>query len=240
MHESNLIVRGRGNPPMPSNLGPGPTELIGYYETPGNPERHTGFFGEASRVELITGGSLAFAIGLTAGVSQYSTDPWLKFLIDGRVVYTPKRTFRHSISWDAINACQAVYGDRTITIADNIFKVSLWKGAAADPTDTVNGSYDGVGTHGSEWNRLFYNVCTTTHATGKPSQEGDQWATYTETELCISGAAGYGYRAWCQETSLTLTNRVYRGSDAVSRLNFGGSSTTSTSVGWRPRLELIS
>ncbi len=61
-------------------LGPGPQTLIAGDMT-------AGFFGEVPVSELITGDDLATTIGLTTGISQHSNEPWLKFALDGNIIY---------------------------------------------------------------------------------------------------------------------------------------------------------
>ena len=100
---------------------PGPKALRG-----GNLQ--AGFFGEVPVSEFITGDELARRIGLTAGVSQFSNEPWLKFSYLGKVEFVAKKSFRHSISWDDINAVGAVFGNKTININGKTYKVRLMKG----------------------------------------------------------------------------------------------------------------
>lgn len=62
--------------PELGDTGPGPQTLIGYYETPGNPDRHHGFFGEVASNDFITGDVLASSVGLgSAGTAQNNTTP---------------------------------------------------------------------------------------------------------------------------------------------------------------------
>lgn len=178
------------------NVGPGPQDLIA--GTPG-----AGFYGEVPVSELITGTALASAIGLTAGTAQHSNEPWLKFNLDGRTLFVAKKPYRHSISWNHISTANAVYGSRTIEINGETYKVRLLKGSATDPYVGGDGA-DLVGTHGSEWNRLFYPLIP--NPVNKPSYpisgEGlvyGAWMDYTETELVMVSAAGNGNYSYCQE-----------------------------------------
>ena len=94
---------------------PGPTKLIG-----GNLQ--AGFYGEVSTSDFITGDKLARMIGLTAGISQFSNEPWLKFSYMGKTEFIAKKTFRYSVSWNSINAVNAVFGNRTIKVGDNTYE----------------------------------------------------------------------------------------------------------------------
>lgn len=217
-----------------SPLGPGPNILIGNDES-------TGFFGEVPADELITGDALASMIGLTGGTSQNSTTPWLKFFMDDKILFIPKTSLRHSISWDAINSVNAVYGDREIDLLGYRFKIRLLQGIGPGETVTYSNGFDLPATHQSEWNRLFYPISeeSTNADYYKLSQTGHNWATYSQAELNIS--TGDGRRTWCQEAvSDEDTRRAVRGGNAVTQLNWTASSISSTSYGWRPVLELVS
>lgn len=209
------------------------------------PEEELGFFlGEVSAGAFITGNALASAIGLTAGTAQHSDEPWLKFLdlVDGKTKYVAKKTFRHTISWDQINAVNAVYGDRSIEINGESFKVRLLKGASGDPVEGISG-YDTVSSHGSEWNRLFYPLVPNTANSNKIptypiSGEGIRfgaWANYTDAELDNSSRW-----TWCQETNASNTSqRVRRGNSGLSYFGLAGSSNAYSYYAWRPVLELV-
>lgn len=238
---------------LPTYTGPGPQSLIGQYTDPSNPTRQHGFFGEVSSEEFISGDALASVIGLTAGISQNSTIPWLKFYIDGKIVYVPKKTLRHTVSWQDIYQAGAVYGDSTnglhpagtvrlqdakVMIAANIFKVMLIKGANSNPVADQYG-YDVEASHGSEWNRLFYNIATATYS-DKDSQEGDQWVEYTDDELGLSFFDNNGTFNWCIERHVAETDcRVIRGVYGVSTLRRVTVARANTYYGWRPKLELV-
>src|SRR5690606_33437971 len=107
------------------------------------PRGGSAFLGEVPVTELISGDALAAAIGLTTGTAQYSDEPWLHFIdpVDGLTKYVAKKPYRHTISWDQLTAINAVYGDRTLVIQGNTYKVRLLKGANSDPY-VGGGGYD--------------------------------------------------------------------------------------------------
>jgi hypothetical protein len=84
-------------------LAPGPKTLL-------KGDRDAGFFGYVSSADLITGDALAADLGLTAGTSMYSDGPWIKYIFQGQIKFTPLKGFRHSISHNAIYNVGAVYG----------------------------------------------------------------------------------------------------------------------------------
>jgi len=81
--------------------------------TPGNQklvegDKDAGFFGFVTAADFINGDDLAAAIGLLAGVSQFSDTPWIKYMWKGKVCFTPLKTIRRSIDWDSIYNVGAV------------------------------------------------------------------------------------------------------------------------------------
>lgn len=240
---------------LPTYTGPGPQTLIGQYTDPNNTSRQHGFFGEVSSAEFISGESLASAIGLIAGISQNTDTPWLKFYIDGKIIYVPKKPIRHSCTWQNIYQAGAVYGDGTtglhasgssrlqnsiINIGSNNYKVRLLNGANSNPTSDTIG-YNPVNTHDSEWNRLFYNIGIANYPGGnKTTQEGGQWANYTDDELGADYKTNTGAYSWCiEQHSSNLTYRVIRGNNGISYLHRTSVTNLTSLTGWRPCLELI-
>lgn len=210
-------------------------------EEPGAPEY--GFIGEVSSADLITGDALAAALGLTAGISQFSDEPWLHFNdpVDGKTKYVAKKPYRHTISWVNINDVNAVFGNRTLVIQGKNYRVRLMNGAISNPYEGSIG-YDQQGTHGSEWNRLMYRISdgiftdNNNKLASEGITEGDQ-AQYSEADLLTHHSKGSGTDCWCQEAS--GSNRICRGSYGVSYLYIQSPATNRASYGWRPVLDLL-
>lgn len=212
--------------------GPGPNVLIGGTS-------RAGFFGEVPVSQLITGDLLASTVGVTEGTSQFSSEPWLKFVLDGKILYVSKKPIRYSISWDHLNSKEVVFGNKTININGETFKVRLLQGINPSESVTNTNGYDLPITHRSEWNRLFYPICEDNATYPKTSQIGPNWVTYTQDELNIT--SGDGRYNWCQETPSNSSGvRANRGGNAVSFLRWGASSDANTNYGWRACLELVS
>lgn len=53
-----------------------------------------GFFGEVPVTELWSGDELSKLLGVTEGTLQHSNEPWLKFVLDGKIIYKSKN---HSV-----------------------------------------------------------------------------------------------------------------------------------------------
>lgn len=216
---------------------PGPTKLIG-----GNEE--AGFYGEMPTSEFITGDELARRIGLTAGVSQFSDEPWLKFSYMGKVEFIAKKTFRHSISWDNINTVNAVFGNRTIKIGGNNYKVRLPKGKT-EGKQNDSSSAKGAINDGSEWNRLMLPI----HIKAPDKWEypnnvnspTENWHIgYTDNDLLtINSAVNIGSDSWCQEYGQYSRYRLLRGGSGVNSVGAYFPNSVVNSYGWRPVLELV-
>ena len=215
---------------------PGPKVLRG-----GNLQ--AGFFGEVPAKDFITGDELARRIGLTAGISQYSDEPWLKFSYLGKVEFVAKKIFRHSISWNDINAADAVFGNRTININGRTFKVRLFKGKTEGKQDDQS-AYEGTINHGSEWNKLMLPIHTNAPSNwaykDNVNSTTENWGVgYTNGELMTYFNAGSGSYSWCQECGESSSFRLYRGFLGVSSSNTAFPYKSDTDYGWRPVLELI-
>lgn len=213
---------------------PGPKELIG-----GNLQ--AGFYGECPTSEFITGDGLAKLIGLTAGKSQHSTEPWLKFSYMGNVEYVAKKPFRCAISWDNINGVNAVFGNRTVKIGEYTYKIRLMKGKTEGKQGDKS-SYSGSICFGSEWNKLLLPIhknapSSWKHPANVNSPTEDWGIRYSNDDLITN--YDNGCWAWCQEYGDSDTKRLIRGYDGVSRPGCNDPSGSGYYCGWRPVLEFV-
>jgi hypothetical protein len=209
----------------PYTFPPGPAGIA-----TGNGDTAAGFYGFVPASEFITGDALATKIGLTAGTSHNSDAGWLKFSSNGKTLYVAMKTFRYSISFDNINAVSGVYGNRTVMIDGNLYKIRLLTGATTDPGSTS----------GREWKSLMYGVHTSTNP---------QWGPgYSNTDLGIG--SGNGAASFIQERSTASTQsnyRLARGEGGITSIRYMYSSnagyifpsTINSVLGWRPVLELV-
>ena len=206
------------------------------------------FLGEVLTGDFINGEELATAIGLVAGTAQNTTEPWLHFILDGVELYVAKKPYRHSVSWNQINAAEAVFGTKTVTINKLEYKVRLLKTVASGDTYTGStGAWDPVEARGSEWNRLMYPIHSGKHIdpNNPSSVSGERirfgtLAQYTDADLVVHNSAGNGSYSLCQETPSSNTgSRVVRGRHGVSYLFWTTASNTTSHIGWRPVLELV-
>lgn len=216
----------------PSDL-PGPSDLIAG-------DMQAGYFGVVPASELFTGTQLASQVGITQGTSQFNDVGWLKFAIDGKIIFKSQKTYRHSISWDHIDSKGAVDGTKQVSKDGTDFKVRLMKGANKDPA----GAYEGVINYGSEWNKLMLPI----HEKAKDQSwayKGNvktptkNWGiNFTDSDLQVK--SGDGRAHWCQEVAEVASGRLNRGGYGVSGSSRGTSSTVPSHMGWSPVLEVIS
>ncbi|NMB43488.1 MAG: hypothetical protein GX995_05090, partial [Clostridiales bacterium] len=200
---------------------------------------NAGFFGEVPASELITGDALASLVGISAGTSQFSNEPWLKFAYEGKIQFVAKKPFRYGLPWNNINSANAVYGGRTVNIGGLTYKIRLMRTGTVDPMP----SYKGTHLHGSEWNRLMLpiHIGAKDRSWAYPSNVESSvpyWGIdYTDADLLTHNTYGDGSRSWCQETY--SSSRVSRGDYGASSSTTNAPSGTGSSSGWRPVLELV-
>ena len=197
------------------------------------------FLGEVPVTELITGNTLASAIGLTVGTAQHSNEPWLHFELDGKTLYVAKKPYHNNLSWDHINAVGAVFGTTTVTINGETYKVRLLKGANTDPTP-VEAGLNPTGTDQSEWDRLLYSIHNGVHTDDRNKTPPGAWPLYSDQDLLVNQSYGNGSLSLCQETNTVRgTWRVARGVVGITLLNYPAKNYRHANHGWRPVLELV-
>ena len=199
-----------------------------------------GYFGTVPASELFTGTQLSNEVGISQGTIQFDDTPWLKFALDGKILFRPMKAFRSSISYNAINSAECVFGTKTVQKNGLTYKVRLMKGANTDPADAFNGAI----CHYSEWNKLILPI----HIKAKDKSwaypnnvETDvpYWGIdFTNADLQIT--SGNGRAVWCQEVIESTSNRLFRGFLGVSDSSSTTPSSTNGVRGWAPVLEVVS
>jgi hypothetical protein len=169
-----------------------------------------GFYGEVSSEDFISGDDLANVIGLTAGTSQNSDAGWLKVVDGNKMLLIAKKTFRHTISWNNINAVDAVFG-KIVTIDGVKYVLRLLSTA--------------------EWDRFMYPLHTD-HPDSAPN-----WANYSDSDLLVSSSYGNGSYSWTSTPQ--SSSRVARGLSGVTFSGDATPSSATSNFGWRPVLEFF-
>lgn len=206
--------------------GAGPQSLIGGDST-------AGFYGEVPVSDFITGSALAAMAGLSAGTAINNNEPWLKFSIDGTIVYYSKRVYRHAVSWSQLLGAGVVLDSKVLTINGNRYSIGLPKGLAPGLARWTGGPADTIG---CEWNRLLYPIV---NSSSEPQPQGPNWANYSDSDLFVS--SGAGYYSWCRETPPTPASntwRIVRGGQ-VATFSADTLTVNTSGSGWRPRLQFI-
>lgn len=206
-----------------------------------------GWFGEVPASDFITGDELARKVGITAGTSQYSNEPWLKFAYKGDVLLVSKKPIRHTISWDNINNANCVYGDKTIQINGKTYAVMLMRGNGEDVQPnpkTMISNYQGSCNHNSMWNKLMLPIhekapSNWAYPDNVKSPTEDWGVDYTDADLITYYSHGNGAYSWCQETVVNPSCRLVRGVLGVSPSYYDYSNRSDGSFGWRPCLKLV-
>lgn len=206
-------------------------------------DMNAGFFGVVPASELFTGAEISSECGITQGTLQFSDVGWLKFAIDGEIIFKSQKTYRHSISYDHITSKGCVYGEKQVSKNGINYKATLIKGALTDPSAYTDPDR---GAKGSEWNRLMLPI----HIKAKdkswayPDYVEDNipyWGIdFTDTDLQTIDSAGNGSYHWCQEIrGGDVTYRVLRGRYDVSFSSRNTSSSAIPNVGWSPVLRIV-
>jgi len=206
-------------------------------------DTQAGYFGTVSASELWTGEELANEVGISQGSVQNNTTLWLKFIIDGRIIFRPMKPIRIGISWDAINTAGCVFGETTISKNGLDYKVRLMKSGLSDP---VNTTANDKGTHGSEYNRLILPVhekaqTNDWHSPQYVDSDLPNWNIgLSDEDLVTSDTFGDGSYVWCQETlDSGADRRVVRGRYDAAHWTYDTVTTSMARNGWIPVLELI-
>lgn len=232
-----MLLSSRADSGLPSDTGPGPTTLIGEYKR--SDGGHTGYFGTLASGTFLTATSLRSVLGITTGTVITEAPVWMKFLIDGKVVFFPITSIQHTISWEALYQKGAVYGidgtgnypspsgslvaqNRVITYKSKVYKVRMMSVALVDPNapGTINKS--------CEWGRLILPINKGTEASA--TEGGAKWA---EIDLSI---ASTGILVKESYTNTGFITAPFTNATTTSTLNKIGSQAN---IQWRPVLELI-
>ncbi len=198
-----------------------------------------GYFGTVPASQLFTGTQLSSEVGISQGTIQFDDTPWLKFALDGKILFRPMKAFRYSTSWHEINSAGCVFGTKTVTKNGHTYKVRLMKTGSVDPMS----GYDGVNLHGSEWNRLMLPIhiqakYKTWAYPNNVETSVPYWGIdFTDQDLHTHDSFGNGTYVWCQETYSSY--RLLRGDGGVSGSKNYVPTATSSNGGWAPVLELV-
>lgn len=174
---------------------------------------------------LIGGNTLAVLAGLTSGTAINNAGGFLKFLRDGKIRYVATKPFRHSVSWNQLNAIGLVSGSKVVSIDGQSYRVRLLTGGNGNPSSAAGG----------EWDELIYAVCS-----GRPgSYTGPRLAELSVATLYI-GEGSTIRSTICQETQNGVPgNCIRRGRDNTQYYAGLPKTDNGNTVLWRPVLEPV-
>lgn len=230
---------------MATGNGPGPKTLIAGTLT-------AGYYGTISSTDFIDGAGIASLTGLSQGAVINNGIEWFKVSLDNKTLFFPRMSIRSSVSWIDLYDKGLIYGnglvgatptgdnpraqDVIVTIKGYRFRVRLFRGASSMPATYTSSNNDPVASYGSEWNRIIYNLATN----DPPSQQGPNWAAYTDSQLGMASGSNNGEWTWCQEDfSGNTTSRLVRGGYGSGSYYPDPIDSRTAYIGWRPVLELI-
>lgn len=209
---------------------PGNNDLLGG-------DINAGYLGTVPASELITGNALVSLVGITYGTSINSNTDWLKFVYKGKIQFVSMKPIHHSYPWSELNKLNVVYGNKTVVIKGETYKIRLMRGSIIDP---VNYNSADRGAIGSEWNKLMLPI----HLDAPNGWEYAQFGGITEdwninfSDADIGTASTGGSFSYTQD-SYTSGDFVSRGGSGAGPEYAYGSVKTygANSYGWRPVLE---
>jgi hypothetical protein len=190
-------------------------EVLGFRAVTANATRLAGddtlaWYGEVSQEDFTTVNLIRTSVGLDDGVPINGETPWLKFMVDGNYVYTPKLPIMSDVSYNQLEQADLSTGNTLATIDGRQYKLRLLRGSVNNPVGASDGS-------GSEWNRLFGAL------------QNGQFASMTAVEL------GLDKLAWTRETDGGTNGLVRSGVDGFELMD----KDTDIMVCWRPVLEQL-
>jgi hypothetical protein len=216
------------------NTGPGPLKPL-------RGDFVNGYFGMVPLSELFNASELSTLCGFTIGTVLNLATNWLKFAIDGKILFFPDGPLRSNMSWLQLYVAGLVYGvdgpgpggrsDTTqvnqlklVTKGEHTFKVRLAIGTNS-PTDPIASTLRP--TELSEWDRM---LVPTLVGVDNPIK----WDDIPAADL-TKGNAGWNHT----QDIYSSTHRVVRGSTSLIATSNLGNGTAQDSSLWRPVLELV-
>lgn len=198
------------------------------------------FLGEVHCEDFITGEELCNYINLKYGTVHFTDIPWLKFILDGQILYVSKKVIRYGLSWNDIDEVGAVTEAQNcdIIIHGDTYLVTLLRGIN-DNIEYESRYADDDITKYSEWNRLMYPISKGENGGVSKHTPYHQWAEYTERDLLPSSSLLDMAHTWCQDITFSDVFRIRRGGHYVESISPVDREYALSTCGYRPCLRLI-
>ncbi len=203
-----------------------------------DPDDDSGFFGEVSNSELISGSDLSTLVNLTAGTLVNDDGGWFKFYLDGKILFISIFGFRHNLTRIDMDNVNIVSGNRVINVKNYNFKIRLLSGTNKDPFDSSGVIDDTSVTNGSEWDRTLLRIYEPSKIHPGSTAKFGTFAKYTNDDLRLSLQPQYFF---CKDQRRTSSNGTARrsGPNDLSSFNAVTKDFLVPGYGWRPVLELV-
>lgn len=166
--------------------------------------------------------------GVTDGELMFDTDlVWLKFILDGTVIFVARNNVRSSVSWSLLSSKSLVTG-KTVTWNGSTLLLRLMKGDIVNPSSRT-ANYWSSNNDPTEWGRTLRRVAATNiYGSGV-------WDNFNGAQLNFHDLIGGG--SWTQESSTDVTKAMIRGVPKNDTIYRG--KTESLYRNWRPVLEWV-
>ncbi|MFP4457913.1 MAG: hypothetical protein ACLFPS_09700 [Clostridia bacterium] len=131
-------------------------DVVDIWGTPGNNylragDRQAGLLDFVLAADFINGTDLATSLGLTAGTAINSESPWIKYIYDNKICFTPVRPLRYNLSHDSIYEVGAVYGTGGIGTLPPEGRLGSELEITDATTITTTGNFQGDKTSGDNY-----------------------------------------------------------------------------------------
>lgn len=205
------------------------------------------YYGEVAEADFISAAAFTTLVGMgSIGSVTNASVNWLKYRYKGKTVYMAKKTLRHGMTWEAMNALGITKGTQEFTIGGKQYTVRLPTGAASEPAAHA------VSATGGSFNDLIYPVYGGVSLSQPEIQAYPRWAAFTDLELGLGrtkteAATGPGTLSWCQELTTGNGNHLVRGyndadNEGTRQIVSGwyiALNGTQVYAGWRPIVEEV-
>ncbi|EGO2129049.1 hypothetical protein OGA59_004474 [Salmonella enterica] len=212
-------------------LGPGPQTTDKFFKRTDGKE--SGFFGTLAAAEVATANDLKALTGWTV-----ATPTWMKFALDGKVLYIPTTTLVDGIARSTMYQKGLVYGrddfggypDGANVLQNKKLVVNGYTYLVRLPRISLKDTYTAADMPESEWARLMWTVDRNTAASD--TEAGTKWATIN------TGTPGH-HCMTAQVPATATGNANCIGYESIKTPSSLGRTSANANVGWRPVLELI-
>lgn len=194
--------------------------------------------------QFIRPAKLCDELNVTQGDQYINNTAWFKFIIDGKIMFSPRYPVRNSISYDHLYDMKCVNENdcQVIEINGDHYQVTLFHGSNCNdiPDKTVYTNYEYF--DASEWNRLIFPISRNVNDSSS-DVPFNIWAKYKSTDLCLDNSQ-FANGCWTQEAIEQSSSNgekkiLIRGLYGPTGIFRFKSNSNSVHCAWRPLLRKI-